>query len=974
MLSSSFRIARVHDFLANVNFTLPDSQRPLCQVSTLPLDVEDDQAVESQNSEPLLSFEPDYCSSGESMHVDDPENEAEIVIREEGEGPRNNESVEAYTVVISTKEGKAEVVKCRNDWHIDAFLEAVGTAARDSFQQVKVELVKVELVKGEKQQPFDAYLEVVSAAAEAECKVTEVYYCPTPPLPAPFLNASPRVHALTDYPSTPAPGHPGPFTLGQRVYFASTGRRSISALGFPVQAARTALQVPQAVSPSPSLLASEQSNGYTSFDCCDDVSFEYYDSVSFKSYDSASFESYVSGCTTGYAADASDDESELSSSSCFSSSRSSSSGVSTSSSLPYAPPADGSHGNRMVPTWHDIAMRPTFLPHVMPSVPTSREPSPNRSGRRIGVDTYPSSNGLAVRAEQPAYVHPSLGSTVRTVYEICNGKPDKRTWKKPKTSSERKRKRRFLNRFTRMFNGYQNADPIDGQPSCDRGRGNKIPCLDGWVTPKSTESPKSPDTPRPFVGAVCQGTSSSRMATTTTASPSSKKSSNSGFSLFGLFKKKNNDRKKEKGRGKSTDSSPEFSSSRLWSSSSSRPAVRSFERPTLCRPILSLPIVKQEAPLTAMEINALLSAMAPAKTLPPVQHYNSSAHITPATPQRIFSSVPIIMAPTPRIHALGSTPTGQQSILKVPYNNMVSHAGTNPVVMPTTPILKPTAPPVQDVPILVLEPFGPRFVSIEQLLDLALACNSEEEEKKEKEGDKVQSNGGAQVVRMKIYYDADEDDDDDEDDDPDYWYNAYAENPNPIPIIKNKSLERSLRSYHPGNRNSRLEPSTLPACLMADNYTNDGRSVFEDSAVPKSTPSKGKAVYRGVSRSETWRSFSPGKPPLNTIQEATTDAEADDEFSTLASTEYGGSSSSSDDPDAIDSVDKSLLEQVIRIYGQVVVNAALVAAHATGTKFDIDELIDVLEQSFDPDMFKKGHRNREYQTRRERFEEEEIRR
>ncbi|KAF9310835.1 hypothetical protein BG006_004717, partial [Podila minutissima] len=296
-----------------------------------------------------------------------------------------------------------------------------------------------------------------------------------------------------------------------------------------------------------------------------------------------------------------------------------------------------------------------------------------------------------------------------------------------------------------------------------------------------------------------------------------------------------------------------------------------------------------------------------------------------------------------------------------------------------------------------------------------------EEEEEEEEGNAVQPDGAAQVVSMKIYYDADEDDKDDEDEDPDYWYNAYAENPNPIPVIKNKSLEQSLRSYHPGNRNSRLEPSTLHACLLADDDSNDGGNVFEDGSILSSTPSKGKAVYRVESRSETWRSFSPGKPPLNTIQEATTDAEADDEYSALSSAEYGGSSSSSssDDPDAIDTVDKRLLEQVIRVYGQVVVNAALVAAHATGTKFDIHELIYVLEQSFDPDMFMKGYdlpekntapgirrkvgvehhggdgggveeeeedgagvgkynppkthsrRNREYQKRRERFEDEE---
>ncbi|KAF9299803.1 hypothetical protein BGZ74_008633 [Mortierella antarctica] len=990
----------VYDFLANVHFTFPDSQRPLSTVSTLPLNAEDDQAVES-DTEPLLSSEPDYCSCGESMHVHDSEDEADGVIGDEGEGPHTYESVETYTVVISTKEAKAEVVKCNNDWHIDSFLEAVGAAARDSVQQVKV-----EVAKGEKQRRFDAYLEAVSAAAEAENEVIEVYYCPTPPLPVPFLNARPRAHALTSYPSTPSPGRPGSFALDQPVYFVSTGRPSISAIGFPGQPAQAALQAPQAASPSPSLLASEQNYGRTNF--------ESYDNASFESYDNASFESYASGCTTGYAADASDDESDLPSYSCFSSSRSSSPRVSISSSVPAAPPADGPQEKYMVPTWYDIAMRPTFLPHVMPSVPTTREPSPTRSGRPIGIDTYPSSHGLAVRAEQPAYVHPSLGPSVRTVYEIRNGKPDKHTRKNPKTSSERKRKRRFLNKLTRMFGGYQNADPIDEQPSRNRGRGNKIPCLDGWTAPKRAESPKRPDTPVPSVvrTGFGQGASSSSMATTATTSPSSKKSSSSSFSLFGLLKTKNKGKKKDKGKGKSTDSSPKFFSSRLWSSSSSRtPAVRSFEGPTLCRPVLDLQDLKQEAPLTAMEINALLSAMVPDKALPPVQHYDASAYIAPATPQRIFSSVPIIMAPTPRIHALGSTPTDQKCIWKAPHNNLVNYtgagAGTNSVVMPTTPVLKPMSPPVQDVPMLTLGPFAPRFVSIEQLLDLAPDCKSEEEEEEEEEeGNAIQPDGAAQVVSMKIYYDADEDDKDDEDEDPDYWYNAYAENPNPIPIIKNKSLGRSLRSYHPGNRNSWLEPSTLPACLLADDDNNDGRHVFEDGTVLSNTPSKGKVMYRIESRSETWRSFSPGKPPLNTIQEATTDAEADDEFSALSSAEYGGSSSSSssDDPDAIDSADKRLLEQVIRVYGQVV--------------------------SFDPDMFKRGYdlpeknmapgirrkvgvehhgvdgggrgggggveeeedsgagvgkynppkthsrRNREYQKRRERFEdkEEEIRR
>ncbi|KAF9328368.1 hypothetical protein BG006_008436, partial [Podila minutissima] len=713
----------VCDFLANVHFTLPDSQRPLSPVSTLPLDAEDDQVVES-DSEPLLSSEPDYCSCCESMHVHDSEDEADSVIGDEGEGPHTCESIETYTVVISTKEAKAEVVKCKNDRHIDTFLEAVGAAARDSVHQFKV-----EVAKGEKQRRFDAYLETVSAAAEAENEVIEVYYCPTPLLPVPFLNTRPRAHEVTGYPSTPSPGRPGSFALDQPVYFISTGRPSISAIGFPGQTAQAALQVPQAALSSPSWLVSEQNYGRTNFESYDSASFESYDNASFESYDSASFESYASGCTTGYAADASDDESDLPSSSCFSSSRSSSPRVSISSSIPAAPPADDPQENHMVSTWYDIAMRPTFLPHVMPSIPTTREPSPTRSGRPTGIDTYPSSHGLSVRAEQSAYVHPSLGPSVRIVYEIRNGKPDKHTRKNPKTSSERKRRRRFLNKLTRMFGGYQNADPIDEQPSCNRGRGNKIPCLDGWTTPKRAESPKRPDTPMPSVmrTGFGQGASSSSMATTATTSPSSKESSSSGFSPFSLFKTKNKDKKKDKGKVKSTDSSSKFFYSRLWSSSSSRtPAVRSFEGPTLCRPVPGLPELKQEAPLTAMDINALLSAMAPDKTLPPVQHYDASAYISPATPQRIFSSVPIIMVPTPRIHALGSTPTDRKSILKVPHNNLVNHtgagAGTNPVVMPTAPVLKPMSPPVQDVPKLTLGPFALRVVTIEQALDSALAC------------------------------------------------------------------------------------------------------------------------------------------------------------------------------------------------------------------------------------------------------------
>ncbi|KAG0020356.1 hypothetical protein BGZ82_011631 [Podila clonocystis] len=886
----------VYNFLANVYFTLPDL-RPLSSVSTHPLEAKEDAEVVDSDNESVMSSESDYCDCGDSMHVHDSVDEAEIVT--EGSDDNNvgtYESVETYTVVFSDKEIEAEIIKSENDWHIEAFLEALGAAARDSAQQVT----------GEKQRRLDAYLEAAGDTAEAEYEVTEVYYCSAPPLPVSFLNGPPRAPALTGYPDTPSPARPVSFALGPPVHFASTSHPSSSALGFPGQSARAVSQVRQAASPSPSLLASEQSYGRTSVE----------------SYSRASFESYASGYTTGYAADASDDESYLPSSSCFSSSWSSSFGASISSSVAAALSADDPRENQMLPTWYDIAMRPTFLPHVMSSVSTTREPSPARSGRRsIGVDTHPSSQGLGAMAKQPAYAHPSLRPSVRTVYEIRNGKPDKRTWKKPKTPSERKRKRRFLNRFTRMFGGYQNAEPIDLQPSRNRGRGNKIPCLDGCVTPKRAESAKGADTPMPsVVGRKSnQSASSSSKATTDTTSPSSKKTSHSGFSLFGLLKK-NKDRKKDKEKGKSTYSSPKLFSSRLWSSSSSRaPVVWSFEGPTVCRPIFGLPDVKQEAPLTAMEINALLSGLVPDTALSPVQHCDARAHSTSATPQRIFSSVPTIMAPT---RALESSLTDQRT-LKVPHNNFVNQtdarAGNNPVVTPSTPVLKPMPPPVQDVPILTLEPFTPRFVSIEQALDLTSVCKPEEQD----EHVDVQPEGATKVASMKIFYDVDEED---KDDDPDYWYNAYAENPNPIPITKNKRLERSLRSYHPGNRNSRLEPTT----------------------------NKDKVVYKGTPRPETWRSFSPGKPPLNTVQEAATDEEADDEFSTLASTEYAGSSSS-DDPDEVDLLDKLLLEDVIRVYGQVVVNAALVAAHATGTKFDIHELILVLEQNFDPGMFKKGY-------------------
>ncbi|KAG0019640.1 hypothetical protein BGZ81_009644 [Podila clonocystis] len=917
----------VYDFLANIHFTLPDL-RPLSSFSTHPLNAKEDTEVVDSDHESVLNSEFDYCDCDGSMHVHDSVDEAEV----ESEGSNDNgvstcESAETYTVVFSNKAFDTEIVRSENDWHIDAFLEAVGAAARDSVQQVK----------GEKQRRLDAYLVAVGDTADAENELIEVYYCSAPSLPVPCLNGPPRAPALYRYPDTPSPTRPMSLALGPPVHFASTSRPSIPDLGFPGQSARAVPQVRLAASPSPSLLASEQSYGRTSVE----------------SYNRASFESYASGYTTGYAADASNDESNFPSSSFFSSSSSSSSGASVSSSVVTALSADDPRENQMLPTSYDSAMRPTFLPHVMSSVSTTREPSPARSGRcSIAVDTRPSSQGLGIMAKQPAYAHPSLRPSVRTVYEIRNGKPDKRMWKKPKSPSERKRKRRFLNRFTRMFSGYQNADPIDVQPSRDRGRGNKIPCLDGWMTSNRAESAKRADTPMPSVIGTNsnQSASNSSKATTVTTSPSSKKTSDSGFSLFGLLKK-NKDRKKDKEKRKSTYSSPKLFSSRLWSSSSSRaPVVWSFEGPTLCRPILSLPNVKQEAPLTAMEINALLSALVPDTALPPVQHCDTRAHITSATPQRVFSSVPTSMAPT---RALKSSPTDQRA-LKVPHSNFVSHtgarAGNSPVVMPTTPVLKPMSPPVQDVPILTLEPSTPRFVSIEQVLDLTPVCMPEEKD----EDNDVQSDGAAQVVSMKIFYDVDEED---EDDDPDYWYNAYAENPNPIPIIKNKRLERSLRSYHPGNRNSRLEMSKLPACLLAGDDSiglDDGGCTFEDRTVLSSTTNKGKVVYNGTPGPETWRLFSPGKPPLNTVQEAATDEEADDEFSTLASTEYAGSSSS-DDPEEVDLLDKLLLEDVIRVYGQVVVNAALVAAHATGTKFDIHELILVLEQNFDPGMFKNGY-------------------
>ncbi|KAG0335270.1 hypothetical protein BG000_007660 [Podila horticola] len=894
---------------------------------SLPLNTEDVQAIESDN-EPLLSSEPECCSCGDSMHVHDSVVEAESAVDDsDDESVAAYESVETYNTVYSAKDTKVVVVKNEKVWHFDSFLEAVGVAARNSVQQVKA-----EVAKSEKHRRLDFYLEAIGVAAGAEYQVIEVYYCPTSP-PIPFPNAPPRVPALTDYPSTPSHSRPGSSALDRSVYVASASHPSISALGFPGRSARAAPQVRQAASPSPSLLASVQS------------------------YCRTSFESYASGYTTGYAADASDDDSDGPSSSCFSSLWPSSSGASISSSVAAAPSANGPQENQMVPTWYDIAIRRTFLPHVMPSVSTIREPSPARSGRRVGFDTHPSSRGLAVMTKQPSYIHPSLGPSVRTVYEICSGQPDKRRWKKPETQSQRKRKRRFFNKFTRMFGGYQNADPIDEKPSRDRGRGNKIPCRYGWMIPKRAKPPKRADTPMPSVVGTefSQDASTSSKATAVTTSPSSKKSSSSGFPLFGLFKKNNMDNKKDKGKDKSGSfPRPSVFSSGFWSTSSSRaPVVCSFKGPTLCRPILGLSDVKQEAPLTAMEINALLSAMMPVNALPPVKNYDAGAGITPATPQRIFSSVPTVMAPTRRTHTLRSTHSDQQRFLKVPHNNLVNYAGagasvstdTSTAVIPTIPLLKPMLAPVQDVPILILGPFAPRFVSIEQVLDSAPASKPEEQEVDEDD----QPNGAAQVVSMNIHFN-----DDDDDDDPDYWYKAYAENPNPIPIVKNKSLERSLRSYHPGNRNSRLEPSTLPACLLAnDGNDNDVVDLFESGNILSNSDAKGNAVCREP-RAEIWRSFSPGTPPLNTIREASTDEEADDEFSTLASTEYAGSSSS-EDPDEVDLADMLLLERVIRVYGRVVVNAALVAAHATGTKFDIHELIFVLERNFDPEMFKKGY-------------------
>lgn len=1027
-------------FLANIHLTFPGNLRPLSSISTVHLDPEDH--IESDN-ESLLSFELNYCPCGNSMHVHDS-------VDEEGEFG-DDESVDTFgsvdTNVVETQRAQAKVVKCKSDsvntakeikaelvqcdkmWYVDAHLEAVvGVAA-------KVDVVKCKNVW------VDAYLKAIGDAAAAATEVIHVYFSPTPPGPPPRVDGHPGFPSLLTQPVNVAlrpPNsfvvYPSPSVPHQFHQQASHSSTSVNNPGLFVQ---TPQLQPQASHPSVFVGRAGSTVQAFQYQPQADLSFSSLspedgssrDSILGIAYDSNSsrdsilgipfgsdssrdsIHSYTSGFTAGYVADA-DTQSEVPSSSL--------SPFQTSSSITgsIAPPDVTSQPvldrtphpreSKKGEPWFNVR-GPTFRSHVLSSLPPTREPSPVRASP-VYIDTFPSSRGLRVMSRQPSNAHPSLNPDLTTVYELRNGLGDKRKWKR--TKSRGLWRRRFINMIVSWFGGYQNADPIDELPSRDKSK--------GWLG-ALRNPPKHADTPMPsVVGTELNQSASSPSKETATASSSLKEGSKSGLSFWGLFKKKNKDKKLDMGKGMSTDSSsPHFPSSGLSAASSLRVpvAARSFQGPTtsLYRSMPTTAAKEEDRPMSAMELSARLSALMPDKSCPPVQqvqrqvsvvfqYYDAGTGITfasatpqqvpsllasvPATPQWIFNTLSNAMAAPPPVVKETARRSSTESFY-ADLNELIAHSEasngtgvtTSPEAALTTPVLQPVAPPVPDVPALLLEP-APVPSSAEPL-DLNPACKLKHDGSNNNNNNDEDNppKGAAQVDKAEgkkrlDYWDSDSDEHTAE-----YWLNAYTSYP--TPIHKGRSLVRSLRTYHPRNRNSRLEVPTLPALLLVsddeDEDTNknsnksndgnndelyDGGNVFDAGSTVCAT---NKSYAKKAPKDETWRSFGPGQRPLTTIHEGREDEknEGGGEHSLLASSSNGTGSFYGDqhqeekekeekeEERGLTDAEEAVLDELYRFYGSEIVSGALWTAYEAGHAPTLQELVDELGK-LDLDMFWKG--------------------
>ncbi|KAF9210609.1 hypothetical protein BGZ59_009202 [Podila verticillata] len=1026
-------------FLANVHLTFPGNLRPLSSISTVHLDPVDQ--VESDNA--LLSFEPNCCPCGNSMHVHDSvdeesefgDDESVSTLGSVDTNIAKTQTAQAKVAkcksdaVNTAQEVKAELVQCDKMWHVDAYLEAVvGVAA-------KVDVAKCKKVW------VDAYLKAIGDAATAATEVIHVYYSPTPPgLPprvddhpgfpslmsypsAPLLLTQPVNVALrppnsfVDYPSPSAPHHfhqqashsstsvdfPGPFVQTPQLQpQASHPNVFVGLAGSTVQAFQYQSQADLSFS---SLSPENGPNRYSILGIAYDSNYSR-DSILDIPYGSDSsrhsIHSYTSGFTAGYVADA-DIQSEIASSSLSLFPSSGSIAPPDVTSQPVLDRTPNPRESKKKEPWFNVK-RPTFRSHVLSSLPPTREPSPVRVSP-VYIDTFPSSRGLKVMSRQPSNAHPSLKPDLTTVYELRNGLADKRKWKR--TKSRGLWRRRFINMIVSWFGGYQNADPIDEKPNRDKSK--------SWLG-ALRNSPKRANTPMPsVVGAELNQGDSSTSKETTTASLSTKKGSKSGFSFWGLFKKKN----KDMGKGMSTNSSsPQFPSSGLSAASSLRVpvAARSFQGPTtsLHRSMPTTAAKEEDIPLSAMELSARLSALMPDKSCPPVQqvqrqvnivfqYYDAGTGITsasatpqqvpsllanmPATPQRIFNTLPNAMAaPPPAVNETAGRSSMESFYADLDELIAQSEAttgivATNTETALTTPVLQPVAPPVPDVPALLLEP-SPAPSSTEPL-DLNPACKPKHDDSNINNNDDEDDapKGAAQADKAEgkkrlDYWDSDSDEHTAE-----YWLNAYTSYP--TLIHKGRSLVRSLKTYHPRNRNSRLEVPTLPASLLVsddededqnknnnksndgiDDELYDGGSVFDASSTVCAT---NMSYAKKAPRDETWRSFAPGMRPLITIHEEPEDEknEGDDEHSLLASSSDGTDSFYRDQPQEeekeeekeeerdLTDAEEAVLDELYWYYGSEIVSGALWTAYEAGHAPTLQELVDELGK-MDLDMFWKG--------------------
>lgn len=1025
-------------FLANVHLTLPGNLRPLSSISTVRLDIENH--VECDN-ESLLSSEPNYCACGDSMHVHDSVDEEGEFNDDERVGTFGSvdicavETQGAQVKVVKCKsdavntaqEIKAELVQCDKMWHVDTYLEAVvGVAAKRDVAKCKKVWV-------------DAYLEPISdAAAAAATEVIHIYYYPTPTEPPPRVGGHTGFPSLSSYPSTSlllnqpvnlalsppsssvvnsgpsashqfhqqashsgiSVGYPGPFLKTPQLQpqanhhsiFVGHPGSTVQAFQYQPQADLSFSSLtPEYGSPHDSILGI----AFDSDSSRDSILGIPYGSDSSRD----SIYSYTSGFTTGYVADA-DTQSEVASSSLSPSPSSCSIAGSIAppdvTSQPVLDRTPHPRERKKRKPWLNIR-EPAFRSHVQSSLPPTREPSPVRAPS-VYIDTFPSSRGLNVMSRQPSNAHPSLKSDLTTVYELRNGLGDKRKWKR--TKSRGLWRRRFINMVVSWFGGYQNADPIDEQPSSNKSK--------DWMGALRS-LPKRANTSVPsVVGAEFRDASSSSKGTAA-ASPS-KEGSKSGFSFWGLFKKKNKDNKLDKSKGKSTDSSPHFSSSGLSAASSLRVpmAARSFQGPitSLHRSIPATVAKEEDKPMSVMELSDHLSALMPDKPYPSVQqvqrqvnvvlqYYDPDTGITsasatpqqmpslpvimPATPQRIFNTLPNAMAAPPPVVKETARRTSTESFYTDLDELIVqseASTGTGTVVTiteaPTTPVLQPVAPPVPDVPAFLLDP-SPMPSSTESL-NLNPACKLERDESNNNNNNNIngeddQPKGAAQAAKGEGKKRLDYWDGDSDEYNADYWVNAYTSYP--TPIHKGRSLVRSLRTYHPRNRNSRLEVSTLPASLLVsddddgdennnntddnDDELYDGGSVFESGSTVNAT---NKSYAKKAPKDETWRSFGPGKRPLTTIHEEPKEEknEGDDEYSLLASCSDSTGSFYTDQPQekekerVLTDAEEAVLDELHRFYGSEIVSGALWSAYEAGLSPTMQELVDELG-NMDLDMF-----------------------